>query len=87
MTGKGLDSEVLRMGSTLAIAKSSLDPLWGHPIELGAVWGQEEQDPMGLPYKWLANEIMRRTGPTLAIANYWDILDLPRSGTLYRVTL
>ena len=32
-----------------------------------------------LPYKWLANEIMRRMGPTLAIANHclteeWDPL-------------
>ena len=42
---------------------------------------------MGLPYKWLANEIMRRMGPTLAIANHWDVLNLQKSVTLYGVAL
>ena len=55
-------------------------PSMGRPTGVGDLWGWEEQDPMGTSYKtgvlWvsalqavLANEILRRMGPTLAMAN------------------
>ena len=55
-------------------------PSVGRPTGLGDLWGWEEQGPVGMPYKtgvlWvsalqavLANEILRRMGPMLAMAN------------------
>ena len=57
----------------------------GRPTGLGDLWGWEEQDPVGMPYKiralWvsalqavLANEVLRMEA-ILAIINPWDIPD------------
>ena len=72
-------------------------PSVGRPTGVGDLWGWEEQDPVGMPYKtgvlWvsalqvvLANEVLRMEA-MLAITNHWDPLGLQDFGTPDGVTL
>ena len=67
----------------------------GRPTGVGDLWGWEEQDPVGMPYKiralWvsalqevLANEALRMEA-MLAIVNPWGDSDLAKRDPLWDV--